>query len=1011
MKTRFLFLLISCLACTQLSFGQQLEYTGTIKDAEGIPLPGVNIEMQGNENAGTQSDFDGKFTLHAKEGDILIFNFLGFETLKETLGPSKNLDITMTKGAESLDEVMITVGYGRQKEKHLTGSVSKVESQDLRSRPLHSFEDALSGLAPGVTVAHRSNAIGESGNTYIRGIGSISAGTDPLYVVDGFPTDVEIANSINPNAIESIDILKDASSTSIYGSRGANGVIQITTKAGIERDLQVNVSLKTGITTPDKNGFYDVLNAEEYLEWYKEKAINNGTEIPDFITNWDGVTNTNWQNEIYTTKPFQNYSISAFGGTKKVSYLFSGGVIDQNGVLRNTGFQRYTFNTKLDFKPTDGLSFGINLAPSYSVQRNSAPDDDYSSLPGAAIHLPPIIPVYDNEGNPSDPNIYGVLNKEMANPLAIAESFQNKIKKSYVLMNLYGEINLLKDLRFRSTFGVNVLQRQDKLYQYPLRGQALSAETNLSLDSYKSLKWVNENTLTYDKQLNDDHNINLLLGYSIEKNNIETLHGDANTFSSDLPRTIGFGSVQNVNSGLGSNSLMSYFGRLNYNFRDKYLVTATLRRDGSSRFGSNNKWGTFPSVGVGWNIKEEKFLNEVNFINFAKIRASYGKTGSNSIGDFSAVSSLVSRDHSFNGNDVVGFINGDPGNPGLSWEISKQFDIGFDASLFNNRFKITFDYYNDLTTDLLLAVNVPPSTGFSSNLSNIGKMRKWGYEGALHIDLIRNQDWGWNVGVNFAYMDHKILKLGPSGDTVRWFFDVLETPVGGRLEQVHVLKQTGILTQQDLDNGVAHKPGDQPGDIKFYDANGDGTIDAFNGEDGILMGNNIPNILYGINSSVSYKNLRLSTVLNGQGGAHLLDFVYQSMSSHGNNTNMSNRFYNGRWQSADQPGDGKTPRAGYNDEGAVSSWEVQSTNFLRIQNISLNYNFPQKIIDHLPVNNLNAYLSVENVYTFTKFEGGNPQATRLGSERIVGNNRTISLNSVASPPLPRIFTIGIDVAF
>ncbi len=991
-----------------IGHAQEMEVSGTVTSSKGTPLPGATVRVK-STSVGTKTEENGKYQLTVSSSeDTLIFSIVGFQNKITPIAGRSVINIQLSTSSEGLNEVVV-VGYGTQKKKDLTGSISTISSNQLTKRPVHSFEDALAGQAPGINVAHRNAAAGNIGSIYIRGIGSISANTQPLFVVDGFPTDAANANAINPNDIQSIEVLKDASATAIYGSRGANGVVLITTKSGKSGGLKIHIDAKAGFSKAPKNEFYSVLNGAQYVEWYKEKALNDGDPIPDFVKKWDG-TSTNWQDVIYRTAPFQNYTISATGGTDKMSYLFSAGYVDQQDILLKAGFKKFTARAKMDFHPSKRISLGINIAPSYTIQKISAPDDDYSSLTGSAVLLPPIIPVRDKDGKLADPNSYHVLNKEMSNPIEIANKYHNKTKNTFLLANMYAEIEIVKGLTFKSTLGANITHNKFRLYQEPMRGQALSPVTYLDLNSGQTVNWLNENTITFKRNFNQVHALTLLLGNTEQKTTYENVDANANTFPSDLGRTINFGSTKNASSGDGGNTLLSYFARLNYAYKGKYLLTATVRRDGSSRFGSDRRWGTFPSLAVGWNLSEESFMSEAAFVDHAKIRASYGTTGSNFIGDFTSKASLRSVNQSFNGTNTLGFENGDPGNPDLSWEVSKQFDIGFDARLFH-RLSLTFDYYHDVTKDLLLQVNVPPSTGYSGNLENIGKLKKWGYETTVNGQIIKGENWSWNLGFNITYMDHKILALGPTGAPLRWFFDVLESPVGGHLEEEHVLKQIGILTQEDIDNGVAHRPTDQAGDIKFVDVNGDGMIDAFNGADGVLMGDNNPNLLYGINTSVGYKNFNLSVLMNGQGGAQLLDFVYQIMSLHNNNTNMDTYFWYGRWQSEDKPGNGVVPRAGYTDEGAVSSWEIQSTNFMRISNMSLQYTFPESVNKKLMIQDLKAYISVDNVYTFTNFEGGNPQATRLGSGRIVGDGRTVSLNSVATPPIPRVYTLGVSFSF
>lgn len=990
--------------------------SGIVYDEKNTPVGGATVELTPSEKT-VATDENGKFQFsNLAPGKYTIkITFVGYEpTIKSvTLGEQPlQLDFTLKVSETSLKDIVM-VGYGTQRRKDLTGSIASVSSAQIEQRPVSSYEDALAGTAAGIEVAPRSAKPGNVSEITIRGIGTISGDREPLFVVDGFPTDAVNAAAINPANILSIDILKDASSTAIYGSRAANGVIIITTKSGRAGQSKVEVSLKSGFSKANKHDYYHVLDGAQYTEWYKEKAQFNGDPIPSWITNWDG-TSTNWQDVIYRTAPFQDYNLTVSGGNEKLTYMFSGGYLNQEDILLNAGYDKYSARAKLDYKASKRITIGINLAPNFTVQRLSAPEDDFSALTGAAVLLPPIIPVYNKDGTPSDPNSYGILNNKMVNPITIAENYHQSNKGFFLLSNAYIQVEILKGLNFKSSVGANVSDNSYRLFQQKgLSGQALYPVTGLELNSARTVNWLNENTLNYKTIFASDHKLEVLAGYTVQKADYTITGANANSFSSNLGQTIGFGTNQSAFSGASGNTLLSYLARANYSYKDKYLLTATIRRDGSSRFGTNKRWGSFPSIAAAWNLSNENFMQSVRFLDHAKIRASYGSTGSNFIGDFTSKASLTSVNHSFGNTPVVGFINADPGNPDLSWEKSNQTDIGLDFGLFN-RVNVTFDYFNNISKDLLLAVNVPTSTGYGSNLQNIGSMKKWGYELTANANIIRQKDFSWDFGFNVSHLRQKVLTLGPTGAPLYQFFAVLVTKIGGPLEQEHALQQIGILSQADIDDPkVAKKAvGDKAGDYKFLDYNKDGLIDAFNGADGVLVGDNNPRWLYGINTSVRYKNFRLSALLQGQAGGKVLDFVYQIMSLHTNNTNMDIYFYDGRYISESQPGNGKVPRAGYNDVGAVSSWEVQKTDYLRIRNINLSYTFPASISKKVWLNDLRAYISVENLFTFKKYQGGNPQATRNGFDtQIFGDRKTLGLNSVATAPIPGIFTLGINFSF
>jgi len=988
--------------------------TGKVYNSDGSPLSGATVNFKGTTTSVT-TDATGAFSIDLPDNStnpILIISAVGYGTREVSVKGSTHFDVVLDVDIKKLSDVVV-VGYGTRQRKDLTGSIASVSAAQIEQRPVSSYEDALAGTIPGIDVAPRSAKPGNISEITIRGIGTISGDREPLFVIDGFPTDANNAAAINPANIMSIDVLKDASSTAIYGSRGANGVVIITTKSGKSGLSKVDVSLKTGFAKVNKHDFYKTLNGAEYTEWYKEKAQFNGDPVPSWITNWDG-TNTNWQDLIYRTAPFRDYNLTVSGGSDKLSYMFSGGFLNQDDILLNAGYDLYSARIKMDYHASKKITIGINLAPSFTVQRLSAPEDDFSALAGAALLLPPIIPAYNKDGTPSDPNSFGILNKAMANPLTIAANYHQSNKNFYLLSNAYVQVDILKGLSFKSSLGADLTDGNYRLFQAQgLNGQALYPVTALELSNARTLNWLNENTLNYKKTFAEDHKLELLAGYTVQKVDFTQTGANANTFSSNLAQTIGFGANQSAYSNATGNTLLSYLARANYSYKDRYLLTATIRRDGSSRFGANKLWGVFPSVAAAWNLSNEDFMMNIKAVDHAKIRASYGISGSNFIGDFTSKSSLVSINHSFGANNVVGYVNGDPGNPNLSWEKSKQLDLGLDLGLCN-RISATFDYFSNTSDGLLLNVNVPTSTGYSGDLENIGSMRKWGLELSANASIIKKKDFGWDIGFNVTHLKQKVLKLGPTGAPLYQFFAVLETKIGGPLEQEHALQQIGILSQADINNPkVAKKAvGDKAGDYKFLDANNDGFIDAFNGNDGVLVGDNNPRWLFGFNTSFRYKNFRLTALLQGQQGAKMLDFVYQIMSLHTYNTNMDHFFYDGRYISEANPGNGHTPRAGYNDVGAVSSWEVQKTDYLRIRNINLSYTFPTDLSHKLLVNDLRAYVSVENLYTFKQYRGGNPQAVRNGFDtQIFGDHKTLGLNSVATAPLPRIFTLGINFSF
>ncbi len=1018
-------LFLSCLfsfSCSILFSQNTISGKVTVADST---LQGASVQLKGTSIA-TLTDSQGQYNINAPANGTLVFSYIGHNKIEVKIKNQSVINVQLTSAAGQLADVVV-IGYGTQRRKDVIGAVSSISGDKISERPVSTFDQALQGLAPGLQIAQRNASPGELSTINLRGIGSLSAGFEPLFVVDGFPTDQRNATAINPADIQSIEILKDAASTAIFGSRGANGVIIITTKTGKGKG-QLNINLSTGIAKVNKKDLYDAASGAEYVQYYKEYYTNLEQTIPDAIANWNG-TNTDWQDLIYKTAPFQNYSVSVNGGDERVSYLFSGNYIHQAGTITGEGFDKYSARIKVDYRPFKFLSLGLNVAPNFEVSKRSSPrESDWGSLQSMATLLPPIVPVRNPDGSYATFNdILPGIFANIGNPLEIAESYKDRSKQSLSLFNTYAQVRIIEGLLLKTSVGAGLTYNNSKLFYTAPKGPAIftfPATTTLSLNNSQTINWLIENTLNYKKVINKVHSFDVLAGYTAQKVTSESLAGSTNTFAIAGPETLGFGSSVNrtANSGNSGNTLISYLGRLNYSFNDKYIFTGSVRRDGSSRFGSQNRYQTFGSAGLGWRISEEGFMHNISFVSNAKIRGSYGTTGSNDISDFTSRASLRSVNQSFNGTQVIGVRNQDPGNSRLSWETSKQMNLGFDADIINSRYNIIFDYYKNTTEDLLLQENVVLSSGFPGVLTNIGRVRNKGFELSANARIIEKKDFTWALGGNVTHNEQKILELGKNQTELFNFFGALRSRIGGELQQIQGVKAIGVVREGETHSA---QPTAKPGDILFEDVNGDSVISNFLGPDGQFLGD--PNLdwVFGINTSLRYKNFRLSALANGQAGGSTFDLYLIQVASGANGANFSKKFwYNGRYVSESQPGDGHTPRAGAlnnSAEGAgfVSSLGVQKTDFVRIRNISLSYDIPARIVNKLFITNAQAYVSVENVYTFTNYIGGNPYSQRpsaggpglIGGSRIVGDNRELALNSVGSAPLPRVLTFGINVTF
>lgn len=1011
------------------SFGLQpdVTITGTVTDVNGDPLSGATVRVP-ESFIGTATDVDGNYELIVPDdATILVFSFVGFVTQEVAIEGRTVIDVMMEEDMAGLEEIIVT-GYGTQLRKDVTGSIASVSAADLASRPVASVEKALQGLVPGINVADRSANPGDLAQISIRAIGSLSAGYEPLWVIDGFPTDQRNAQMLNPADIESIDVLKDASATAIYGSRGANGVIIVTTKSGLIGTAQINLAMNAGISNITQASRFKMLNAQEYVQFHTEQ---NGGRTPTWISAvWDGSTDTDWQDELYETAPFHSWSLSAHGGTEKVSYLLSSSYTQESGVIPGEGFNKIGARVKLDYRPSNRITFGLNVAPSVSkITKSSRPSEDGSDWRSAwaqAILLPPIIPVFDSDGEYAIGS-YVPGNFPIGNPLQTV----NQFKRTHDLFRMLGgvsiEVEAFPGITFKSVLSTNIgSDKNESLYDAPAGPPRFSypSVSTLNVGQVWRRGWLNENTVNFRRQFRRDHFFDVLAGFTLQRDRVEFVSSNVAGLQIPGARILSIGDSETLtsNNGFGENALASILGRVNYSFKDRYLLTATVRRDGSSRFGANNRYQTFGSFALGWRLSEEDFVKELGFVNDAKLRVSYGSTGSNAIPDFIARPSLRPVNHSLGAAQLTGVAIGDPGNPGLTWETSEQLDIGLDLILFDGRYSVVLDYYNNVTTSLLLSRNIVASSGYGGFLTNIGSMRNDGIELSASVAVMETSDFDLVVGGNVTNNNQEILDLG-GDEEIRNFFGALRRTVGGELQNIHVVEHVGIVRE-----GETHpaQPGAEPGTMLYRDADGNGSISNFLGPDGVnLEGTNL-DYIYGFYTDVRYKDFELNVRFNGQAGASVLDLYIIQIGAPFRRVNLSREFwYDGRYISENRPGDGKTPSASGFDTGigAVSSLGIQDTDFLRLRNITLTYNLPQRLLQGIGVRGARGkiYTSMENVHMWTSFIGGNPEGRRnsaggpslFGGSRIPGvaDGREIGLTSPPHLPLPRVWTFGIHLTY
>ncbi len=1030
---------------------------GRVTDgATGNGLPGVSVVVKGTSR-GTTTDSDGNYRLTTPDQTqalTLVFSFIGYATQEVVVGNRSSVNVTLTSDDKTLNEVVV-VGYGTQNRRELTGSVASLQTQTIKDQPVTNIVEGLTGRVAGVLIQQNTGAPGNAPSIKVRGLGSISAGNGPLIVVDGQPlnsgglTNAGGLNQLNPNDIEKIDVLKDASATAIYGSRGSNGVVMVTTKRGKSGQSRINFDYYTGTQEVSKK--MDMLTARQFAEYSKEAANTAylervpGSSINDPNSarasgqryryprgefagaNFDdpaSLTSYNYQDLIFQKAPISNYQLSAAGGTEKVQYFISGNYLKQDGIIKKSGIDRYTVRSNIDAQLSSRLKVGLSFSPSFMAENRVNSDGHWAGngIINAALSLPPFIPIYQADGVTYNSQAFYAAPYDwpgITNPVANITEVDNRVTQLRLLGNAYAELSIWKTLRYRGTIGGDLNYLRQNQYQTSAIVLNQLLPPNVSTGSAytsQNINWVTNHTLNYTLDLNTTHHVEALVGLESQRNDYEENRVNANNFPNDLVRTVNAGTIIGGTSYRDQWSLASYFARVTYSYKDRYLFNASVRRDGSSRFGLTNRFGTFPSASVGWRIIEEPFMKTIPVISDLKVRASYGLAGNNAFrnndgttNNYPAIG-VLGKDNYVLGNALVnGLATGSIANDRLSWEKSRQTDVGLDLGLFQNRILLTVDYYKRITTDLLLQVQVPTLTGFSSAVRNIGQVENKGMEFSLSTRNINGSGTGnftWTTDLNLSFNRNKVLALGPTGDAIRSGTGVGETNItviGQPLGSFFGYQQLGIFqTQAELD-AYPHFSDSRPGDVKFADVNGDGKLTA---DDRTTIGNNQPDFIYGITNTFSFKGFDLSVVAQGVQGGQILNLSRRFYENLEGNANELTTVL-GRWHSAQDPGDGKTPRANARSTGnnnQVSSRWVESASYFRIRNITLGYTVPRAVLQKIKLQTLRLYAGVQNALTVSKYLAYNPEVSGYEGPLTGGVD-------YGSYPLARTYTIGLNLGF
>ena len=1054
---RGIFLLL-LLLLAQISYAQTT-VTGTVSDAaNGDALAGTTIQVKGT-NVGATTDATGRYSLNVSAGgQTLVFSFIGYQPLEVAVGNRSVVNAKLTATDNALSEVVV-VGYGVQNRRDITTAIGSVKARDLANQPVTSFDQAMAAKIAGVQVSQTSGAPGAALSVRVRGTGSISAGNDPLYVIDGVPLSrdtkfatgstntqfpdnpINVLSTINTDDIESIEVLKDASAAAIYGSRGSNGVVLLTTKHGKEGKTLISYDAYTGMQQVSKK--IDLLNAYEYAQIAYEAKNNayldrNPTgkatdpndvrskgvgapstlippEIVPYLSGQSGLTNTDWQDAIFRTAPINNHTLSISGGKDNVRFYVSGNYFNQRGVVINSGFKRYSARANVEVK-SGRLLFGINLNPTYSYHDLVKAEGPYlgEGVVGLALQMQPIWPVTNPDGSYNfSSNGWGYGATSILNPVAIANQISDKLSQLRLLGNTYAQYEIVKGLSYRLSLGTDINSFQRDYYRpstLEIRDRkGPSTPTGFSR-SQNFVNWLVENTLNFNRSFGA-HTVSALAGFSAQKDRRVANELTASNFPNDLVQTLNAGQVSSGGSDIQEWSLLSYIGRVQYDYGGKYLLSAAVRADGSSRFGRNNRYGYFPSVSAGWNLSQESFLKSTTWLSDLKVRASYGLTGNFQIPNYGSVSLLNYQNYVLGAETIVsGLAPGNSANDKLKWEKTAMFDVGFDASFFRNRLNLTVDYYNANTSDLLLNVPVPRASGFSTELQNIGKVNNAGFE----FTLGTRQTFGrlrWDASANIATNRNKVVALGPSGDPIIVAGGVAGaqflTQIGHPIGEYYTYVYEGVYKNQaELDaNPALHVSTSRPGDFKFKDANGDGKFDL--SSDRTVTGSYFPKYTFGFNNSFAYRGFDFSFAVQGVQGHKILNLIRRYVYNQEGNGNL----YRGaldRWQSPDNPGNGRVNRANRlasGSNGEISTWHIESGSYVRIRTITLGYTLPTALLQKINLSRARLYVTTQNPFTFTKYLGYNPEVNSRPDSALSSGE------DYGTYPLPRTTSVGINLSF
>lgn len=1024
-------LLIAFLACSVLYAQQNLTITGKVVAASsGDPIVGATVSVKGT-TTGTTTDEKGIFSISARAGATLVVSYVGYQESETVVGSSTNLTIQLNASGKGLDEVVV-IGYGSKRKRDITAAVSTINLDDVGELPSRSVTQMIQGQAPGVVATQRNGTPGAEFEVRIRGVGSIGAGSSPLYVIDGFPVGTSVGQNLNPNDIQSVSILKDAAATAIYGARGSNGVVLITTKSAKEGQTNLNVSIDYGVQNVPNTRRVKVLNGPEFAQFKRDVFTDNWKYFKGYEAPIDSIPagfrypeqtkySTDWFAAILNKNaPYMDVNATLSSGKGNVNSLLSIGYYKEQGALKVTDYERFSARANLSGKVRDVITLGLNVNGSYS-RGNLATTDGRDAIVGSSLLIDPREPVYNEDGSlrPYIGGKDGVF--AYPSPLFMLENITRDRYIADLLTNVYAEIEIIKNLKFRSSLNAKLNYNTFKLYIPSTIGRGLATGTTgappQNAQAQESLEqtfnYSADQLLTYAPNLGDDHKLDLMAGFTAQEEVLKATVGTANTFPDDLTPFLGYGSIRSAGSSQYEWSLLAYLARASYSYKDKYLLSASFRREGSSRFAPGYKYGNFPSASVGWRISGEEFMAGVNWISDLKLRASYGKTGNNDlpsafgnqVGNYASLPFLTTSGYILNNNFAPGVIVSSYANTSLQWEKSDQLNIGLDLSVFNNKVTLTAEFYNKLTNDMLLPVSIPAISGFTTSITNIGQVRNRGLEFAVNYSE-RIGKLSLRTNANIAFNRSRVMEINGSNN-ILWYgsfyggYNV--NKVGRPIGMIYGYDKIGIFNTQDEINRSPKQDGVIPGGMKFRDADGNGEI-TYDTKDMVEIGNPNPKFTWGLNVDGDYKRFDFNVLFMGA-----QDFdVYRNIEA--STMNMDGVFNvldkaKDRWRSPENPG--SNPNDVHAQGGTnYFKWSRESSNryvydasYAWVKNVTLGYNFPKAKY----FTNIRVFVSANNLFIFTKYPGNNPDVSQRSGTQLGNDDEAY--------PVPRTFAIGAKFNF